>query len=82
MAKPGIPVFRHLPASPRQGCFSVVCAPPRLLPQCFTSRFLLSGCVNSIETLEASVSQRLKPVSLISIWLYNSYLSLKGAPQS
>ena len=45
-------------------------------------KFLLNECMNSIGTFEPSVSLRSKPVSLLSIWLYNSYLSLAGTPQN
>ena len=81
MAKPGIPL--HVYPSPHsQGGFSVICALPKFLPQCFPLKFLLNEYMNSIGTFEPSVSPRLKPVSLLSIWLYNSYLSLAGTPQS
>ena len=45
-------------------------------------KFLLNEYMNSIGTFEPSVSLRSKPVSLLSIWLYNSYLSLAGTPQN
>ena len=75
-------VLHVCPSPHNQGCFSVICAVPKFLQQCFPLKFLLNECMNSIGTFEPSVSLRLKPVSLLSIWHYNSYLSLAGTPQS